>query len=230
MIRRRYDIDPADFTDEQALIEAVREARKRNGNPNNTRETNDTDTGTRETDESAEDSPQRLPRGAGSNERRTDVEAFSESGDGCLVFTGVDSSVSETIPTSELEPADEIRAARVLNNVEFRKLGRRDAVCETWEHLRNIGDLSEDDILKRLAEHEQLTRRSAEHFWEDTARETLAELPGVEVAREGGTPDPAEIEVETLANVIDGLREVGVGALDLDVRHDPGTEVWRAGE
>lgn len=151
------------------------------------------------------------------------LPGVAEGPDRHLRFTGVsEGAVGETVPRDALDVNDDVRAAHVLNGTEFTKGRQREAVRDTWEYLRSVGELSTDDLQSRLADHDGV--HHPEHFW-PTARDVLANMPGVDVTREGGTPDPAEIEVKTLADVIDGLREVG--ALDLDVEHEPGNEVWR---
>lgn len=152
-----------------------------------------------------------------------------EESDGGLRFTGVDpSEVGETCPASDLEVSAEVRAEHVIIETEFRQHGawidrQRHALLETWGTLQSRSDMSEDELKAELDSYGSIGR--VERFWSDTARDVLEALPGVDVTREGGTPDPAEIEVETLQDVLDGLREVG--AVDHDVKHEPGKEVWR---
>lgn len=161
-----------------------------------------------------------------------DLPGIEESNDG-LRFTGVSpGEVGETCRASELEVSDHVRAEHVIITTEFRRRGawvdrQREALLNTWEYLRSIGGHTGRDEAELKGELDSYGNIGyVERFWDETARDALADMPGVEVTHEGGTPDPESIEVDTLADVIEGLREVG--AADMDVQHKPGTEVWRA--
>lgn len=159
------------------------------------------------------------------------LPGVEESDDG-LLFTGVSpGEVDETCRASELEVSDDVKAEHVIITADFRRQGawvdrQRDALISTWNYLQSLGEMTESDVKAELDSHGNIG--SIDQFWRETGRDVLADMPGIEVTREGGTPDPESIEVETLADVIDGLRDVGAADLDVTVRE--GTEVWRGEE
>lgn len=126
-------------------------------------------------------------------------------------FTGIDPDAvdddADPATLDELRATPEYRARGVLDERGVpRRTDERDAVMGLWRRVRGRGEVMADD----------LGSVQGTGLGVDDVADDLAALPGVE--RTVDDPDPADLPVETMADVIEGRERLERGAV----------EVWRA--
>lgn len=132
-----------------------------------------------------------------------------DEGSGTCRFTGVDSSDyadEHTLPLEDLRNDPEVGIEVELDDLDVpRRSDERDALLAFWRHLSQHGSATTAEL-----------DRTVHGMAVADVASPLEDLSGVE--REvNHPPDPEDIEVSTMADVVDGYREL---------EKDP-TETWR---
>lgn len=156
---------------------------------------------------------ERMSRGWWDDVGRPNLAALpgvEDDGD-ALTFTGVD---ADEFDEDHTRPLDDLRADPVVQveaALDERGLARqtepRTAIEAVVAHLADVQEATPDVLSRQL--------RRSDHSLDDLASD-LGALPGV--SRKTRTPpDPSEIEVETMADVLEGHERLAEG----------GAVVWR---
>lgn len=110
---------------------------------------------------------------------------------------------------AEIRAAPEYRVRGVLDELGIaRRSDEREAIRTRWDRLRARGEATADEL--DLADPDDRD--------DDSVAADLIELPGV--TRTVDEPDPEEIAVDTLADVIEGRERLEAGAIER-WRYDP---------